>query len=166
MCPKFQKLTGFILFLFLAFSCSTESAFDDESSALRLNNNTLYERNVAFENEFMEKLNEYLIAIGHNTLQIVPQAVLVAESHSYQMIEDNRLHHDDFSKRVTFFNGLGYNGVSENVALGYNNAQDLLNAWINSSSHNSAIESNSTHTGISILKNNDGIYFITQIYLK
>ena len=74
----------------------------------------------------------------------------LAVSHSKYMIEQNKISHDNFSERATILGNEGAQAVGENVAFGYNDAEEVVNAWINSPSHRDTLEGNYTHVGIGI----------------
>lgn len=155
------------IFALLLLSCSKDDSLENEYSTYDVSQaQVVFERDITFENNLLESLNAYLLSINQNELTFNPEANQVAFEHTKHMIETNSLHHQNFSIRQSYFNSLGFVGVKENVAKGINNANDLIHAWLESPSHREAIESNNTHTGISVLKNKDGLYFITQIYLK
>lgn len=163
-----QKIFAFIfLTSFLCISCSKEEDIPtDPTNYSATPTDVFFEKDAFYESQILIEMNNYLTALNLNELQINPDANQVAFEHTKQLIESNALHHENFSERQAYFNSLGFVAVRENVAMGFNNATDLLNAWLQSSSHREAVESNSTHTGISVLKNENGVYFITQIYLK
>ena len=56
--------------------------------------------------------------------------------------------------------------VSENVAYGYRSPEEVVSAWLKSESHKEAIEGDFTHSGLSVVKNEKGIAFFTQIFIK
>ncbi len=165
--PQKPLIGGTFLFALLLLSCSKDDNF--EKQQLPCNDNqvhVVFEKDITFENMLYETLNKYLLSINQSELTSSPEANQVAFDHTKHMIETNSLHHQNFSNRQSYFYSLGFNGVRENVAKGIDNANDLINAWLQSPPHRAAIESTNTHTGICVLKNEDGIYFITQIYLK
>tara|TARA_R110000850_G_scaffold277058_1_gene421920 strand:- start:166172 stop:166651 length:480 start_codon:yes stop_codon:yes gene_type:complete len=154
--------------LFLYGSCSKEDNPIQETAIYDFASNpeVEFEKDQQYENDLLQAVNELLVSSGQTPLIRNYQADDVAFDHTLTMIEANTLHHNHFSERQAYFNSIGFQGVRENVGKGYSNPSDLIAAWLQSDEHKSAIESNSTHTGISVLKNEDGVYFITQIYLK
>lgn len=164
-----QKPLRGCMFLFALFlsSCSADGSLESEQSTYEVSQvQVVFEKDITFENNLYESLNTYLLSNNLNELTISPEATQVAFDHTKHMIATNSLHHQNFSNRQSYFNSLGFHGVRENVAKGIDNANDLIHAWLQSPYHREAIESNNTHTGISVLKNEGGMYFITQIYLK
>ncbi len=55
---------------------------------------------------------------------------------------------------------------AENVANGYNSAQDIVDGWLLSPGHKKNIEGDFNLTGIGIAKAPNGTYFYTQIFVK
>jgi len=108
----------------------------------------------------------YRISLGKTPFEGNIEADNQASEHTIYMIEENKISHDFLQQRTAFFLNLGYVSLKENVASGYTNAQTLLDAWLQSELHRLAIEADGVATGISVLKNEAGIHFITQIYLK
>lgn len=161
------KKSFFIVFLSLSFySCSKDELMKENNSMASSQSQVEFTRDYQFENQFLLILNNYLISNGFNQLERLAEADEVAIIHTQSMIEVNSLHHNNFSERQQYFSDLGYATLRENLALGYSNPETLLNAWLQSPSHKNALESNSNKTGLSILKNQTGKYFITQLYLK
>jgi len=151
--------------LFVSCSTDNEDVITSESQTAP-SHLTLFTRNVAMENDLYERINLYRISLGKEPLDRVIEADNQAKEHTIYMIEENKISHDFLQQRTAFFLNLGYTSIKENVASGYTNTQALLNAWLQSELHRLAIESDGFATGISILKNETGIHFITQIYLK
>ncbi|OIP52068.1 MAG: hypothetical protein AUK33_02215 [Flavobacteriaceae bacterium CG2_30_34_30] len=118
------------------------------------------------ENDLFERVNQYRISLGKAPLERNTDADNQASEHTIYMVEKNNINHDFLQQRTAFFLNLGFVSLKENVASGYTNAQTLLDAWLQSESHRFAIEADGVATGISVLKNEAGIQFITQIYLK
>lgn len=157
----------FIVFISIGFyACSKETLPSENNSVTSTEAQVEFIRDFELENQFLLILNEYLSSNGFNQLERISEADLVAVIHTQNLMEVNTLHHTNFSERQNYFFNLGYTALRENVALGYSNPETLLNAWLHSPSHKSAIESNSNKTGLGILISNTGKHFITQLYLK
>ena len=83
------------------------------------------------------------------------------------MIEENNVSHDNFFQRKQSLQAnANANVVSENVAYGFNSAESVVNAWLNSPSHRENIEGNFTDFDISAEKNNEGKWYFTNIFIK
>ena len=74
--------------------------------------------------------------------------------------------HDGFSDRVK--NLTPCYGAAENVAFNYStNPEDVVNMWLTSSGHRANIESTqATHSAVSAVKNSEGAWYYTQIFIK
>lgn len=58
--------------------------------------------------------------------------------------------------------------AAENVAFNYSTKpEDVVNMWLNSSGHRANIESTqTTHSAVSAVKNSEGAWYYTQIFIK
>lgn len=174
--PKNTSIRYFINFTYLILLISILPLFvscspENEDVITSVNQTTashliLFTRNVAMENDLFERVNMYRISLGKTPFEGNIEADNQASEHTIYMIEENKISHDFLQQRTAFFLNLGYVSLKENVASGYTNAQTLLDAWLQSELHRLAIEADGVATGISVLKNEAGIHFITQIYLK
>lgn len=164
----FTRLTLCFIIIFFCESCSKDDDAVSETAEYNSPSNVdvVYEKDLQYENNLLKAINDSLSSRDQAPLIRDIRANDVTFDHTLQMIEANALHHDNLSERQAYFITLGYQNVRENVAKGYSTPIDVVAAWLQSENHKSAIESNSTHTGISVLKNESGVYFITQIYLK
>lgn len=91
----------------------------------------------------------------------------LAIAHSKYMIAQDKISHDNFKTRTEDLKrNENAKGTGENVAYGYNTAEKVVTAWLNSSGHKENIEGNFTHTGISAVQNSDGTYFFTQLFYR
>ena len=50
--------------------------------------------------------------------------------------------------------------------MGYTSAQAVVDGWLGSEGHKTNIEGDYTHSAISAVKTNDGVYYYTQIFIK
>ncbi len=91
----------------------------------------------------------------------------VAQMHTDYMVGLNKINHDNIEqRRKSLMETAGAITVSENVAYGYDTANDVVNAWVNSPSHRAVIEGNYTNFDISAEQNNWGVWFFTNIFIK
>lgn len=162
-----RLLTTYIL-ITLMFSCSKEN---DETNSIQ--ENYTIDLNLALKtdwiiaNKINSLINDHRDSIGLPSIEIDNQyASAYAVEHTIYMIEKDRVNHDNFNHRSNALKARGAISVAENVAYGYTNAEDVVNAWLHSPSHKSTIEGSYTHTGFGVLKNEDGIYFFTQLFYK
>ncbi|MGE5198153.1 MAG: CAP domain-containing protein, partial [Rhodospirillaceae bacterium] len=74
--------------------------------------------------------------------------------------------HDGFEARIAAIkSALGSGGsAAENVAMGFDTAQAVVSAWLNSAGHRANIEGNATRTGIAAARSNGGDWYYTQIF--
>jgi uncharacterized protein YkwD len=84
------------------------------------------------------------------------------------MIEKNVVNHDFFYERSSnIIEVLGAIKVAENVAYNYNNANSVLNAWLNSPDHKKNLDGEYTHIGISISVNAaNGKKYYTNMFMR
>lgn len=76
--------------------------------------------------------------------------------------------HKGFEIRVTNISRqIGpVSAAAENVAYGKLTAQQVVNGWLKSPGHKKNIDGNYSLTGIGVAKDNKGIIFFTQIFLR
>ncbi len=145
-------------------SCSTESFPEDQTSAVELNNPP---QPKLIEIEILEQINDYRIGKGLNPLSDNGTIKAVAYTHTDYMIEVDNVSHDNFFQRKQ---SLQQNAsaviVSENVAYGFNSAESVVNAWLNSESHKENIEGDFTDFDISAEQNEEGKWYFTNIFIK
>lgn len=120
------------------------------------------------ELEVTNLVNQHRNELGLPTLSVLNLVSKEAENHSNYMAEQNVLSHDNFDIRLeALINKVEALSVSENVAYGHQNAEQVLKGWLNSPTHKSNLEAKFfTHFGISAKMNASGNYYITQIYIK
>ncbi len=121
-----------------------------------------------YDTEILKLINEHRISIGLDILIYNEAIWKEAQIHSTNMADGSvDFGHDGFSGRIDkICETLAGNASAENVALGYNTAADVINGWLNSPGHKDNIEGNYSHTGLSAVMNNKGVYYYTQIFIK
>ena len=162
-----KNITRSLLFaaiVFGSFSCSKNETVD--ATPIKQNVLTHYDY-AANETELVSLINDYRVSQGLNILILDNYVTKVAENHDIYMIGKDAISHDFFNQRfqdiVANANG---KKVAENVAYKFNNAQSVLNAWINSPEHKLNLLGDFTHFGISIKTNANGVLFYTNIFTK
>jgi len=90
----------------------------------------------------------------------------LASRHCNYMIYSGQLSHDGFDERAETLANLGAQAVGENVAFGYEDAHEVVNAWFNSQEHRDTMEGNYTHVGIGIIKDVLGVTYVTAIFYR
>ncbi len=149
----------------LLVSCSTDE-INDDSTAANFESELSVSNNNAMSNEILSIINEYRATLNLPPFSSHSLAKEEALDHTGYMIVNNKVSHDNFFERSDYLKANGATAVSENVAFGYRTAQDVVDGWLNSPSHKEAIESNFTHSGISVAQTESGINFFTHIFVK
>ncbi len=80
------------------------------------------------------------------------------------MIDLNKISHDNFNIRSAALKDSGAHTVAENVAFGYDSADAVVNAWLNSPAHRKIIEGAYSYSGFGVIQNSQGSYFFTQLF--
>ncbi|NRB82627.1 MAG: CAP domain-containing protein [Winogradskyella sp.] len=160
---KLLASIAIIAFLGLT-SCSTDSVAEDAVDAIEV---PVAPQAKQIEIEIMELINTHRISQGLSPLNDHNTVKAVAFTHTDYMIEENNVSHDNFFQRKQSLQlNANANIVSENVAYGFNSADSVVNAWLNSPSHRENIEGNFTDFDISAEKNNQGKWYFTNIFIK
>ncbi|WP_400080009.1 CAP domain-containing protein [Winogradskyella sp. R77965] len=145
-------------------SCSTDTVAEDAISSIEV---PITPQAKQIEIEIIELINAHRIGEGLSALNQHNTVKAVAYTHTDYMIEVNNVSHDNFFQRKqSLQDNADANIVSENVAYGFNSAQAVVNAWINSPSHRDNIEGNYTDFDISAEQNEAGKWYFTNIFIK
>ncbi|WP_299113751.1 CAP domain-containing protein [uncultured Winogradskyella sp.] len=163
---KVTKLLPFMAIVaLLGFtSCSTDSAAEDKIDAIEV---PVAPQAKLIEIEIMELINAHRINMGLNALSDHGTVKAVAFTHTDYMVEVDNVSHDNFFQRKQSLQvNANANIVSENVAYGFNSAESVVNAWLNSPSHKDNIEGDYTDFDISAEQNNEGKWYFTNIFIK
>jgi uncharacterized protein YkwD len=120
----------------------------------------------AYDDQILQLINDHRTSIGKPALvkkQVIWQQ---ANGHSLDMASGRvPFGHDGFDARIaTIRAALGSGSGAENVAMGYNSAAAVVNAWLGSAGHRANIEGSSTRTGISAVQTSTGTWYYTQIF--
>ena len=121
----------------------------------------------AYDDQILQLINDHRTSIGKPALVKTQVIWQQANGHSVDMASGKvPFGHDGFDARIaTIRAALGSGGsAGENVAMGYNSAAAVVNAWLGSSGHRTNIEGNSTRTGISAVQTSTGTWYYTQIF--
>lgn len=122
----------------------------------------------AMELEVTKLVNNYRTQKDLPKLEVLNLISLEAESHSLYMLDNEVLSHDNFDLRTqNLIDNIGAKNVAENVAFGYQSAEKFLEGWLKSPEHCKNIEARYfTHFGVSAKINEDGNYYVTQIFIE
>lgn len=128
------------------------------------------DREVAeLEQSILKQINQYRAERGLGPLALNPELCQQARLHSQSMAEQRSMNHNGFDQRMaTVSRSMPYSNASENVA--YNQGYPDPDAravvdWINSPEHRQNIEGEFNLTGIGIVRNAQGEYYFTQIFV-
>ncbi|MBV7270387.1 CAP domain-containing protein [Winogradskyella luteola] len=163
---KLTKLLPFLAIVtLLGFtSCSTDSAAEDQIDSIEV---PVAPQAKQIEIEIMELINIHRINEGLNPLSDHRTVKAVAFTHTDYMVEEDNVSHDNFFQRKQSLQiNADANIVSENVAYGFNSAESVVNAWLNSPSHKDNIEGDYTDFDISAEQNDEGKWYFTNIFIK
>lgn len=167
-----KRLYGSLLVILLIFTlvgCSTTSTQEEEQeyAEANLGNEKVTVDPVSMETALVKLVNDHRTSIGLNTLEDSASSYKYAEEHNDYMISKNTLSHDNFNARATKIAEETHAvGISENVARYYTSAEKTVEAWLNSTSHKTAMEGDFTHTTLSVQLDKDGRPYFTQIFIK
>ncbi|RDK88615.1 hypothetical protein C8D94_101490 [Marinirhabdus gelatinilytica] len=155
-----------VLMLSMA-SCSKEEAVVTEEVNYSIDLNLANETDWAMADEILKLVNTHRESMGLNRIhRDQTYASAYAVDHTQYMIDQSEISHDNFEVRSSALKDQGAVVVGENVAYGYDTAEKVVNAWLNSSGHRATIEGHYTHSGFGIVKNAQGQYYFTQLFYK
>lgn len=156
-----------IITILFFMSCSSDNVENNQDPFLE---NAIEQKDsyTELEYEVVSVINEYRSSINLPPLSILNSVSGAAQSHSKYMASHKNMNHDNFNARSNYLmENENAQIILENVAYGYNTAQDVVNAWIRSASHKTNILNPSvTHFGLSIQKDNRGRKYYTNIFIK
>jgi len=118
-------------------------------------------------NEVIQFINDYRISKGMDLLTKdtgLPSAL--AAQHSNYMIYTQQMSHDGFASRAEIMANNGAAAVAENVAFGYKDAWEVVEAWKKSPSHLETLEGNYTHIGLGIRTDVLGTTWVTMLVFR
>lgn len=163
---KASKLLPFlaIIVLFSFTSCSTDTVDDSSLNTIEV---PVAPQAKLIEIEIMELINDYRINAGLNPLENHNTVKAVASTHTDYMIEVDNVSHDNFFLRKQSLEAnANADVVSENVAYGFNSAESVVNAWLNSPGHKDNIEGDYTDFDVSAEQDEEGKWYFTNMFIK
>lgn len=154
------------LYVVLAIAFITSCSSDDDTDNLNEENSELVnELNIV--DAILTLVNQNRQNQGLSPLSKNSTAEQLAIDHTKYMISINQINHDDFEQRSGVLNDQeNATASAENVARFYQDAQSVVDGWLNSSGHRNNIEGNYTYTGIAAIKDENGRYYYTQLFYK
>ena len=115
----------------------------------------------------LELVNQYRKEIGLVSLKRNATADELSVEHTYYMIAENKISHHNFDLRfLELQQKENARSAGENVASGYQDANSVMNGWLNSEGHKANIEGNFTHIGLAAIKDSQGRYYFTQLFYR
>jgi uncharacterized protein YkwD len=116
----------------------------------------------------LKKINEHRVSKNLSPLQINPHIQVTATQHAQNMASGKiPFSHEGFQERAkSLIEKLSGSSVAENVAIGQEDAQLIINSWLDSAGHKGNIEGNFNLTGIGIALGADEKMYYCQIFIK
>jgi uncharacterized protein YkwD len=150
--------------VFTMVSCSSDST---EGASTDNKLVTTYNYNES-ELKVITLVNNYRQSIGLNALEVINHISHKSQEHNIYMIENKVVNHDYFQQRANnLVEVLDATRVAENIAYNYQTPESAMSAWLNSPEHNSNIEGDFTHIGISItVDETSGKKYYTNMFIK
>ncbi len=163
-----SNLLAIALLCLVITSCSKEDSVEVEAAKYDIDLALAQKNDTQVSSEILNLVNDHRASLGLILLKIDSQyASAFAVDHTEYMIEKEQINHDNFGYRSE---GIKYHDnaetVGENVAYGYQTAEAVVNAWLNSPGHRAIIEGNFTHTGFGIMKSEKGRSYYTQLFYR
>ncbi|NNF30059.1 MAG: CAP domain-containing protein [Flavobacteriaceae bacterium] len=161
-----SSLLAMVLFATVV-SCSKDEAVVVEEADYTIDLNLAQETNWELADAILDLVNQHRVSEGLTELKRdQTYASAYAVEHTQYMIRKARISHDNFNVRSKALKERGALIVGENVAYGYETAEDVVFAWLNSPGHKKIIEGLYTHSGFGIIQNERGDYYFTQLFYR
>lgn len=119
--------------------------------------------------DILYHVNAYRKKKGLTALATLEIADQQAALHSKNMaLKKTAFSHNGFEQRIAAISKKEgtMRAAAENVAYGQLTAKEVVEGWINSPGHRKNIEGNYTLTGIGVYRDNKGIVFFTQLFMR
>jgi len=155
-----------IIVLFISSSCSRNTPPARNETPVRR------DRGISLINmntDIIVLVNEIRQLKHLPALKPLPSASFEAARHSEAMAAKRvPFGHDGFNQRaIVLANELnGSSATGENVATGRMTAKQVVSAWLKSPAHRANIEGNFTYTGVGVAKDNRGVLYYTELFVK
>ncbi|RRQ50208.1 CAP domain-containing protein [Maribacter algicola] len=156
----------YVLVLIAVQSCSKDAYIEMEEQS-NLSITVASNIQTARENELFDLVNEHRLSIGLNELQFESVSYHYAKEHTRYMIDKGQTSHANFEQRAkSISDKTGASDVSENVAKDYDTVAEAFEAWLDSPNHRKNLEGDYTHSALSILPDEEGELYFTQIFVR
>ena len=119
--------------------------------------------------DILYHINQYRKKKGLNALSSLDIADQQAAQHSKNMaLKKTAFSHNGFEERIAVISKTAgtMRAAAENVAYGQLSAKEVVEGWLNSPGHKKNIEGNYTLTGIGVYRDNKGVIFFTQLFMR
>jgi len=123
----------------------------------------------AMTTDILYHVNAYRKKKGLAALSTLEIADQQAALHSKNMaLKKTAFSHNGFEQRITAISKKEgtMRAAAENVAYGQLSSKEVVDGWINSPGHRKNIEGNYTLTGIGVYRDNRGVIFFTQLFMR
>lgn len=117
-----------------------------------------------FEKSIEQAINEQRSSLGLAPLTFNEDISTIARTHSMNMAKQIApFDHSGFEMRLQLAGQAVHQGAGqgENLASGFNHAQDVLQAWLNEPSHKKNLELNAKFAGVGVASFHGGPNFFT-----
>ncbi|MBW0176296.1 CAP domain-containing protein [Sediminibacterium sp.] len=119
--------------------------------------------------DILQYVNAYRKKKGLGALSTLEVADQQATLHSKNMAQKKTaFSHNGFEQRIATISKTAgtMRAAAENVAYGQLSAKEVVDGWINSPGHRKNIEGDYTLTGIGVYRDNKGVVFFTQLFMR
>ncbi|MCM5663033.1 CAP domain-containing protein [Galbibacter mesophilus] len=152
-----------VALLFYSFSFLSSCSADKTQDEVYVGAPQIYHE---VEDEILLLINQHRISKNLVPLKKLELAKEQASNHCSHMLEANEVCHHFFGERERELKNNDAIAVGENVAFGFHTAEGVVNAWLKSNSHRRNIEGDFTASGISAIKDAEGNFYYTHIFVK
>lgn len=165
---------------FIAESLGSDVGWDSQTKTVMINNEeesneeesnenrSVDDNSNTIEYEVLELVNVERSKVGLPMLEMSEELSAVARMKSKDMADKNYFDHTSPTYGSPFYMmtqfGINYSAAGENIAMGYTDAQGVVNGWMNSPGHKANILSYDFSTlGVGYLSENGNTYW-TQMF--
>lgn len=122
----------------------------------------------AMEVDILQLINVHRTGLKLPPLAFYAPIQSASQQHSNNMATGSvPFGHTGFSERANrLVNALRGSAAAENVAIGQRSAQEVVQSWLNSAQHRQNIEGDFNLTGISAIRDSNGDWVFTQLFIK
>lgn len=162
----YTHLLGLCMLLISINNCIAQNKLVTNNKHVEIAQNVI---SLNMNDSILLYVNQYRRNKKLSALQLDSVIAIVALGHSINMATKKvAFGHDGFEERIQRIirENLKIKASAENVAFGNLSAESVVKGWMNSPRHLKNIEGNYTYTGIGVVKDDKGISFFTQIFIR